>query len=63
MQNNNIDRPDGSLQALLKEWRLLHPEFTDAEFDEAMQEIRVYLRLAWTAYRQQHPNRDLPDAL
>jgi hypothetical protein len=63
MQNNNLDQTDNSLQALLKEWRLLHPEFTDAEFDEAMQEIRIYLRLAWAVYRQQHPNLDLPDAL
>jgi hypothetical protein len=60
---NIIDRQDGPLQPQLSEWRSLHPEFTDAEFEEAMQELRAYLRLAWTIYRQQHPHLDLPDVL
>lgn len=47
----------------LLEWRALHPEFTDTEFDEALVELRAYLRLAWTVYKAQHSNLDLPDSL
>jgi hypothetical protein len=54
---------DTSKQKLLAEWRALHPEFTDEEFDAAMRELRVYLRLAWMVYRQQYPDLDLPDTL
>ena len=52
-----------SRNELLAEWRSLHPEFTDKEWDEAMRELRVYLRLAWTIYRQKHADLDLPDTL
>ena len=52
-----------SNRALIAEWRSLHPEFTDEEFEEALVELRAYLRLAWTVYRAQHPDLNLPDSL
>ena len=48
---------------LLVEWRARHPELTDDQFEEAMLELKEYLRLAWEVYRQQHPDRDLPETL
>ena len=61
--HNQIDRTEGASQTLLAEWRSLHPDFTDHEFDEAMRELRFYLRLAWTVYRPLHPELNLPDEL
>jgi len=52
-----------SNRELIAEWRSLHPEFTDEEFEEALVELRAYLRLAWTVYRAQHPDLNLPDSL
>ena len=57
------ERNEESRQKLIAEWRSLHPEFTDEEFDEALVELRAYLRLAWTVYKAQHPNLDLPESL
>ena len=50
-------------QRLLREWHSLHPEFTDEEFEEAIEEICAYVRLAWTVFRQKYPDLDLPDTL
>jgi hypothetical protein len=61
--NANQQRTAESMQKLITEWRSLHPEFSDEEFDEALVELRAYLRLAWTVYRAQHPDLDLPDSL
>ena len=41
----------------------MHPELTDEQFAEALSEFKLYLRLAWNVYRQQHPDLDLPEAL
>lgn len=57
------ERKEESRRKLIAEWRSLHPEFTDEEFDEALVELRAYLHLAWTVYRTQHPDLDLPDSL
>jgi hypothetical protein len=61
--HSQINRSDEASKALLAEWHSLHPEFTDEEFDEAMRELRRYLRLAWAAYRHLHPELDIPDEL
>jgi hypothetical protein len=52
-----------SASDLLVKWRDRHPELTDEQFEEAMTELKAYLRLAWEVYRQQHPDRDLPETL
>ena len=61
----NIDtrRVEASKVEDLAEWRSLHPEFTDEEFDEALIELRAYLRLAWVVYRARNPDLNLPDSL
>lgn len=59
----NIESNEISNHALIAEWRLRHPEFTDEEFEEAMDELSEYLRLAWPVYCQQHPELDLPETL
>jgi hypothetical protein len=59
----NTERKETSNRALIEEWRSLHPEFTDEEFEEALVELRAYLRLAWTVYKAQHSDLNLPDSL
>jgi len=61
MQEASLEKP--SADELLKEWHALHPEFNDAEWDEAMEEIKEYLKIAWGVYRDQHPDLDLPEQL
>jgi hypothetical protein len=48
---------------LLTEWRARHSEFSNEEFEEAMDELSEYLRLAWPVYCHQHPELDLPETL
>jgi hypothetical protein len=53
------EREKGSLN----EWKTLHQEFSEEDWNFAMEELKEYLKLAWIAYRQQHPEHNLPDTL
>lgn len=52
-----------STQELLMEWRNLHPEYSDEEWDYAVAEMKEYIKIAWEIYRQKHANLDLPETL
>ncbi len=60
---NYVEPEESMPQGRLSEWRLCHPEFTDREWEEAMMELKPYLKIAWNVYRQQYPHLDLPDSL
>ncbi len=58
----NDEQEKRTLQGELLEWRALHPELSDEAFDEAMRELRIYLPIAWQAFRESHPELQLPES-
>jgi len=61
--NNAEYKNAETAQERLQRWREMHPEMTDQEFVDAIEEIKSYLRLAWRIYRAKHKDENLPDEL
>ena len=59
----NSDQRKSEARALMAEWRSLHPEFSDEDWEYAMNELKEYIKLAWMIYRQKHPDLNLPESL
>ncbi len=58
-----VPTPQKTSQEMLAEWRALHPEFSDEDWDFAMAEVKEYLKIAWEIYREQHSDLNLPETL
>jgi hypothetical protein len=61
--SNSTDHKKLDTPALIEEWRLLHPEFTNEDWNYAMNEVKHYIKIAWQVYREAHPDWNLPETL
>lgn len=62
MEDIDNKKPETPQQCLSR-WRAMHPEMTDREFAQAIEELQSYLKVAWRVFRAKHKEDNLPDEL